>query len=237
MIQECPIIELVGIPGCGKTTATKYAVKQLEKDGMDVLFLNDLFLSKLELIKGSIRGWKSYSRPTIGERNAWKKYANSVSGVPLNIKKKIDWIERLQFLYCYRAISELSYCYDVVIADQWIFQHAFSILHDQDMKEYLSDLKDLDSEVAALFNGRYSIIKCDLTLEQNVKRIQNREQGQSVIDGMSVDKLSIICKLQINNISNYSNGFLQIGCYNVDFNGNERDCAETIINTIKRIVR
>lgn len=233
-MHECPIIELVGVPGCGKSTTIRNVIEKLTGSGIKVLFINDLFVSKPELIKGAVQGIIRYSNDTQRERDAWKQFVAGIKEVPLRIKTKIDWFERLQFLYCYNLIAKINSDYNFILSDQWIFQHALSVLHDKPIKEHVEAIQRLDFEVYQLFSNQYHVILCDLTIEENVNRIQNRKHGQSVLDGMDIESLRAICSRQINNTKYFSNEYLKTKCSCVDFNGTPHENTEHVLRIIEK---
>ena len=141
----------------------------------------------------------------------------------------------MQFLTCYDMIKKKENKYDLIISDQWIYQHALSILHDQDIRKYLDALFRLDQTVDQLFSQRYHIIVCDISIKNIIERLSGRKNGQSVLDNLTVDRMQQVCEKQIYNLTYYSN--FNVPCYHIDFNGTEYECSNNLLNMINTIAR
>ena len=124
------IVELIGIPGCGKTTTLNATLSLDRQKEREMFFLNEHFPNLFLLVIKAGASYFKHFRVVCSYCSKWLQTVRKLRGVKINVKYKIGIFELLQFLYFYDRIIKLDFSERVLVADQWIFQHTFSLFHD-----------------------------------------------------------------------------------------------------------
>ena len=118
-----PIIAVVGIDGCGKTTQAKMLVSNLRSKGYDAEYVRPEFLL-IELMKGSEE--KGLSR--LSPRKARNRTTGGANGRTSNAKKAVIGI--LGFFYAlttYFAIAMQSNRKKIIVCDRYFLQFFYNL--------------------------------------------------------------------------------------------------------------
>lgn len=192
------IIELVGLPGSGKSTTMRKLFAKNEVMSNST-FINPLFASKSKLLLGALISFISYPQIVVSYTIKIISLCKCIKTGARTVAWKIGIFEILQFAYCYRWIccnNEVKYVY----SDQWVYQHLFSMLHDANIADYKSRISSIDAFIREKFADSYELVICDLPLDENMRRITKRVDGQSVLDDKPEDEIKRIFKIQKSNI-------------------------------------
>ena len=217
------IVELIGIPGCGKTTTLHSALSYSRDSGegkVEIIFLNKVFPGIITL---TIKSLMSYIKHYKSVRNYCRKWVNivkCVEGVKWCIKYKIGLFELLQFLYFYDKIKRLKKANAILVTDQWVFQHVFSVFHDNTINGRAKEcIEEIMCEVEALFNNHYNVIRCNCSTNTIISHLQTRNDGKSVIDGLDEIELKRIIDIQQINLNTTYEILPQINKNGMEING------------------
>jgi hypothetical protein len=214
------IIELIGIPGCGKTTTIQRAL-DCRQEGDYVLFLNKDFFFRFSLFLKATIAFIKHRKQLSGFCQRWLRVIKHAKEVKWNIRYKIGVFEFLQFLCFYDIISKNDDRFSIAISDQWVFQHTFSIFHDRPISGMtLNCISELYDEIQKIFDGRYYVIMCECDTTRILRQINGRSDGRSVIDGINIKELERIISIQQDNIYKTYSIVANDNRRHIVFNGN-----------------
>lgn len=196
------IVELIGIPGCGKTTTLNAALSLDGQDEREILFLNESFPNPFLLVIKAVVAYFKFFREVRNYCRKWLQIVRKLRGVKIKVKYKIGIFELLQFLYFYDKIVKCYPSNKVLVTDQWIFQHTFSLFHDQNInKDSQERIIQLAQIVNKLFDDNYYVIKCNCATKVIIEHLKNRIDGRSVIDGLQEKEQMRIIEIQQQNLN------------------------------------
>lgn len=229
------IIELIGIPGCGKTTTLNKAF-EYRGEKKSILFLNEGFSFQAMLILKAIIGFVKHRKQVICFYKKWRNVVKCVDHVIWSIRYKIAFFELLQFIYFYDLIKKSERKYEVAISDQWVLQHTFSLFHDQPIPDNaIKQIVSLIEEIYNAFDGFYYVIMCSCESQRVIQQLRRRTDGRSVIDGLNKKDLENIVSIQQDNLSKVYSLIGENKKTNILFDGKLEYKAKEMNNIINEI--
>lgn len=220
-------IEMMGCPGCGKSTLFRKTKELLQQENLIVLGLRDVFFyhrrdgKKGRLIARIFMDFLNYP-----------VYLSALLFTLKHGKRLSSWKYLGSFLFLY---YELNYVMkhetvDVLLFDEGIIQYLSSIPHDRLLSKNISDEKILKRYIEDRINPR--IIDCRLTMEENIRRIRDRKADTRFSRIKNDEILISIMNVKRCNLDRLSGGFFKelILNMNDDIRENAIKVAELILN-------
>lgn len=178
------IIELYGLPGCGKTTLFKNVLRALRCDGYKVENLQEkpLRYSRLER-KMCELALKLDKDSRYLRKSARKIYEK---GLP---DAKNYWVERI-IQACYLAKRAEKQGLEIALFDEGCLQFLTSIAHEDELGE--SEKSFFKEVYEFLYKGRNTlIINCEIEKEESVRRMKERNRpGERFLFGTDEEILN-----------------------------------------------
>ncbi len=170
------VAEFCGAPGTGKSTLIAACQKELARQGFRVIRLTNIRRKK-SFIGKKIRALRIRTREKLfsfylKHNKSARSYLAYTSKYPPRAAK---FIRKLLFsLFCLRFLNYRSY--DYLFCDESFIQNVTSTAHDReftkDELEWFSGF--LNENIYSKY--RISVVNCCLDLEENINRIEKRNQ-------------------------------------------------------------
>jgi len=195
------IIELLGTPGCGKTSITNKVIEQLKERNIKAAGHKDALKFRL-----SPRSRSKFPIPLI--MREYQHYYLFIAVILFCMNyilkgARVKYIRNLLIL-CHRmVILKKVKHYDVLLLDEGICQHLSGISHNKYLKKNYFFNKVAKAVKRAF--PELVIIKCEISTDENLRRIRSRNRKDSRYDSITDDsKLLTALKIKKENLEQIS---------------------------------
>lgn len=163
------MIELAGLPGCGKSTLWELLKSEMQKKGRNVYTYRELMHREpLFIHKGFLFKWEKYKPQTVSCMNWIEQYCASV---PKDEKR--DRFRKMFIEMYYRVhVAAWNRGEDIILLDEGLVQNFTSLFFMDEIPGDPSTEKVLKNLIHV--NGRYLFVKCNISMEENISRLKNR---------------------------------------------------------------
>lgn len=187
-------LDFNGLPGCGKTTLSLYLKQKIEEEGKNALLFQDYIDKHVNSNLNSLKFFlKGIVRLPIAHFLLFIRFFFSL---PLKAPKKIYrcYLLILNYLLYKNCIKEHNNT--VIISEQCIIQEIVSCYYDQS----INHKKNLIMSLIKILDDNYFAINAHISIDLVIQRLQQRENGQSRLDGLH-NKNNIISTLRIQDMN------------------------------------
>lgn len=163
------IIELAGLPGCGKSTLWESLKDELLKRGRNVYTYRELMHREpLFIHKGFLFKWEKCKPQTVSYMNWIEQYCASV---PTD-EKRDRFKKMLIELYYRMHVAAWNRGEDIILLDEGLVQNFTSLFFMDAIPREPSTEKVIRNMID--LRCRYLIVKCNISIEEDVVRLKNR---------------------------------------------------------------
>ena len=179
MAKHTQIIDLYGIPACGKTTLAKYMANH-PKNGLKVATMRDCILSALN------DKWHLFM--SVSLKNIWASIRLKFSA-PLDKKRSVIPFRAILLLNAYKNYIRKYTDYDIVVSAHGDIQSFVSLergdnLHESPkFKEACLDY--LNASLSTIY------VYCQIDSDTALRRMNNRSRDRGRIDSISDPNLQL----------------------------------------------
>ena len=177
------IVELVGLPGAGKTTLSKQLVSKFKERGLQVIF-RDKILHQWH----QKNPWQKLMQLLPHNFNHWNILINSLIFAlqvkPINRQSFSKAIKIFTNAKRNDTVFQSSDC-DLILLDQGLLQETWSV----SVTGSPPATKYLKQEITLLFHNRPTIVlHCQIDIDTALSRVQNRQTMTSRFDLMDANQ-------------------------------------------------
>ena len=179
MAEHTKIIDLYGIPACGKTTLAEYMANHTKKDLKVATMqdcVRDAFNNKWKLVK------------SVSLKNFWASVRLKLSA-PLDKKRRVIRFKGILLLGAFKNYVRKYTDYDIVVTDHGDIQYFVSLERGDNL--HLSEkfkkacLHYLDASLTTAY------VYCQIDAETALQRMNNRGRDKGRMDMMSDQNLKL----------------------------------------------
>lgn len=179
MAEHTHIIDLYGIPACGKTTLAEYMAKH-PKNGLKVATMRDCMRSALN------NKWKLAR--SISLKNFWASVRLKFSA-PIDKKRSAISFKSVLFVGAFKNYVRKYTDYDIVVTDHGDIQSFVSLERGDDLhklgKFKKACLQYLEASLSTAF------VYCQIDAGTALQRMNNRSRDRGRIDSISDQNLKL----------------------------------------------
>ncbi|MBF0705389.1 hypothetical protein IQ283_02135 [Alkalihalobacillus hwajinpoensis] len=179
------VVELNGIPGSGKTSTVKELFHNLEKRGLKVLILRDVYFYKEKKTSSKLLvTLKAIFSFTLLKNNMLT--IKFLLLFPFNLSRLLFALRLIKLNYQLLRVYESENC-DIILLEEGLLQYTANIPH-VDSFDNKTTLNKLLKNMTFPYKNML-LINCDLNLKESVKRIYNRGLKNRRFDVMEEQEL------------------------------------------------
>lgn len=178
------IIELTGVPGCGKSTLWELLKSELQKRGRTVYTYRELMHREpLFVHKGLLFQWEKWNPQTVSCMNWIEQYCALVPQDEKRDRFKKMFIE----LYHRVHVAAWNRGEDMILLDEGLVQNVTSLFFMDAIPKDPSAERVLKHLIHV--KGRYLFVKCNISMEENIARLKKRARENDRYYALEEDRL------------------------------------------------
>lgn len=222
-----PVIELAGLPGCGKSTLWKHLKAELQRKGRNVFTYSELMCREpLFVNRGIFFQLLKWHPGTVFCMKRIEKYCATVPGDGKREYFKKEFTE----LYYRIHVAAAKRGEDIILLDEGMIQNFTSLFFTDTIPRELPMEKTVRNIVSV--KGSFCVVKCNISVEESMARLQKRARENDRYRRLEKDALREALLVKEQNIDYVLSFVKPDQKMGVAMENTAENCAKMIIREI-----
>lgn len=189
------IIELAGLPGCGKSTLWELLKRELQKKGRNVYTYRELMHREpLFVNMGFLFALQKWNPQTISCMKWIEKYCDSL---PMDNKRE-GFKQMFKELYYRVHVAAWRSGGDILLLDEGLIQNFTSLFFMDTIPQSLLTGNMIKNIIAV--RCRYLFVKCNISIEESILRLKKRARTNDRYNSLGEEVLRDALMVKSQNI-------------------------------------